>query len=284
MKAKPRRPKSSNFGKLSWTIFALGLLVVVGGSLWLAKKDHLVFFGAPKKVAVKKKAPPKPKPLPSKILLKVTPQAQNPQLANGCEVTSLSMLLSFVGHPVSKMTLAREIIKDPTKEVVSTYKIASGQQVTQILKWGDPNVGFVGNIYQPGKGYGVYNKPLAKLANKILPRKVVNLTGQPFADILAAVGRGKPVIAWTTLDLKPTNAWISWQSPEGKIIATPLENAVVIAGYDKTTNVLYVANPGTGQMQTVAMAPFVASWHQLGRQALTVNVPVHHTKTKKKAG
>ena len=39
--------------------------------------------------------------LPKQVLIKVPAQSQLPQLKNGCEVTTLSMLLAAVGHPIN---------------------------------------------------------------------------------------------------------------------------------------------------------------------------------------
>lgn len=212
---------------------------------------------------------PKVKPIPSSYLMHVPAQSQFPQLANGCEVTSMSMLLDAVGHPVNKVTLAKEMPKDPTPLKLTQVKNAQGQTVNKVAFWGNPNVGFVGSVYKAGYGYGIYNGPMTKFLNQILPGRAVNLTGKPFSEILAHVGTGTPVEAWTTLTFKPTNNWVTWNSPEGPVHATPLEHAVLIVGY--SPNYLYINNPWTGQAsEKVAKAPFIAAWKQLGEQAITV--------------
>lgn len=203
----------------------------------------------------------KPVTLPTSALIHVPPQDQNPQLPNGCEVTSLSMLLSAVGHPVDKLLLAKEEPRDTTPR-----KYGAGDTT---VFWGNPNVGFVGDVTNATNGYGIYHGPLTKFLNQILPNQAIDLTGKPFQDILAAVASGKPVVLWTTATFEPTQNWISWMTPEGRVRVTLDEHAVLLVGYDKTH--LYVNNPLNGMAaQQVDMKDFIAAWKQLGEQALTV--------------
>lgn len=206
--------------------------------------------------------------VPSSTVIPVAAQSQFPQLPNGCEVTSLSMLLSAVGHPMSKMTLAAEMPKDPTPLQLADVTTATGQIVHKVVYWGNPNVGFVGSVYRANYGYGISNGPMMTLLNQVLPGRAENLTGRPFSDILARVAHGIPVEVWTTLTFQPTTDWVTWNSPEGLVHATPLEHAVLVVGY--RPHVLLINNPWTGQAaEAVAQAPFVAAWKQLGKQAIT---------------
>lgn len=84
-----------------------------------------------------------------KVILSNVPFIQQlPELDRGCEVTSLAMMLQYAGITVDKMKLANEIKKvDFMNDGVR----------------GNPNEGFVGNIYtfsESGYGYGVYHGPL----------------------------------------------------------------------------------------------------------------------------
>ncbi len=210
-----------------------------------------------------------PKALPTSYLIHVPAKDQYPQLPNGCEVTSLAMLMTAVGHPVSKMTLAAEMPVDPTKLVLGTSTTPSGQVVHTTQYWGNPNVGFVGNVYKAGYGYGIYNGPMYKFLNRLLPGRAENLTGKPFSTILAHVAQGIPVEVWTTTTFQPTTDWVTWNSPEGLVTATPYEHAVLIVGYKP--GYLYINNPLNGEAgQKVAEAPFIQAWDQLGHQAITV--------------
>lgn len=199
--------------------------------------------------------------LPASVLLEVPPQSQLPQLPNGCEVTTLSMLLTAVGHPVDKMTLSQMIAYDPTPRV----KSASGQ----VLSWGNPNVGFVGSMTVWQNGFGVYHGPVAALLDRILPGRAVDLTGKPIAVILRQLAKGIPVEIWVTTTLKPTDLWVTWQSPEGPVHTTMNEHVVLLVGYDKTD--FFVNNPLNGEAdQAVPKDQLLGAWRQLGEQAVSV--------------
>jgi uncharacterized protein YvpB len=186
--------------------------------------------------------------------------SQDPELYNGCEVTSLSMLLSAAGHPVDKMTLANEIPKDPTPIGYDSNG--------NIVSWGDPNVGFVGDITGKNPGYGVYHGPVYRLLNTILPGQAVDLTGSSFDDILRYIASGKPVVAWTTVTFSPTSSWVTWQGPNGPVRATFNEHAVLIVGFNDKQ--IFINNPLDGTAgEAVDRNQFMASWIQLGQQAVS---------------
>ena len=84
------------------------------------------------------------------------------------------MILNYNGYHVTKNELANNI-----KTVPLTY--SNG------LK-GNPNEGFVGNM-ENGPGLAVYNGPIYDLAKKYAGSKVVNLTNDPFTDLLKRVSK-----------------------------------------------------------------------------------------------
>ncbi len=201
-------------------------------------------------------------PLLASVNIKVPGQNQHPQLANGCEMTSLSMLLTAVGHPLSKMTLAGMIAKDPTPLV----RGPGGK----IISWGNPNVGFVGSESVYSDGFGVYHHPVYELLNHILPGRAVDLTGAPVSAIERQLDRGVPVMIWVNTTLAPTNLfWVTWQTPEGPFTTTLDEHVVLVVGYN--SQYFYINNPLTGQAdQPVPRANLIGAWRQLGEQAISV--------------
>lgn len=115
-----------------------------------------------------------------KIINGVSLIQQMPELPRGCEVTSLAMLLQYAGVSVDKMTLASEINTIAFKD--------------QNCLNGNPNVGFVGDMYSfDHSGYGVYHTPIAQLAETYLPGRIVDLTGSSIDSVYNMIDNGSSV-------------------------------------------------------------------------------------------
>lgn len=186
---------------------------------------------------------------------------QMPELPRGCEVTSLAMLLQHQGTYADKLTLSKEIKKNPAE-----YKLANGK-----IYFGDPNEGFVGNMYtytQPG--LGVYHKPIAELAERYLPGKIKDLTGADFIELKTHLSDGRPVwvITNTQFEKLHDSYFQTWYTPNGKVSVTTKEHSVLVTGYDK--NYVYFNDPLSGEKNKKApMQDFLDAWVQMGRQAIT---------------
>jgi uncharacterized protein YvpB len=180
-------------------------------------------------------------------------QLTAPQLYNGCEVTSLAMVLNYNGYPVTKNELAEKI-----KTVPLNYNNG--------LK-GNPNEGFVGNM-EVGPGYGVYNGPIYDLAKEYAGNKVVNLTNSPFTDLLKEVSNGQPVWVITTINFEPVSDFEEWPTPQGTISVTFSEHSVVITGYDE--NFIYVNDPYGDKNKKLDRDSFEKAWEQMGSQAIVI--------------
>ncbi|MCL6572023.1 MAG: C39 family peptidase [Bacillus sp. (in: Bacteria)] len=176
-----------------------------------------------------------------------------PQLYNGCEVTSLAMILNYHGVNVSKNELAEKI-----KTVPLTYD--NGQK-------GNPNAGFVGDMAN-GPGLAVYNGPVLELAQKYVGDRAVNLTNRPFAEILMKVSQGLPVWIITTSSFAPVSVFQTWNTPIGEIDITYSEHSVVITGYEE--NYIYINDPYGEKNKKVNRTNFIAAWKQMGKQAIVI--------------
>ncbi|MFP7295953.1 C39 family peptidase [Neobacillus niacini] len=194
------------------------------------------------------------------MMLDVVLIKQNPELRYGCEVTSLAMVLNFAGVKTDKMDLYRSIQKDPDP----IKRSANGD----ILNWGNPADGFVGDMTGKKAGYAVFDKPMEALVNQKLPGRAVNLTNQPFERILEHVSAGYPVVVWTTGDYRLPDRWESWYHGQ-QVIKTPLDlHAVVLVGYD--ANFVYLNDPLSGGKQVrVGKDRFISSWKALQSRAIS---------------
>lgn len=194
-----------------------------------------------------------------KISLNVPLINQNPELKYGCEVTSLAMMLQYAGVQTNKMELYKNVMKDQDKLV---------KKNNDIIQWGDPAKGFVGDMTGKSAGYAVFDKPIENLVNQYMPGHAVNLTKKPFQEILNHVGNGYPTLVWTTGDYRLPDRWESWIH-QNKTIKTPLDlHAVVITGYDQQN--VYLNDPLSGKKDVkVNKKQFEASWKALQSRAIS---------------
>lgn len=184
---------------------------------------------------------------------------QYPELYNGCEVTSLSMLLNYYGIEKTKLDLVPEMETDPTP-------IQLAKDGT-ILYWGNPNNGFVGDVYGKKMGFGIFHGALFKLMEKYIPSSI-DLTGESFEELERQISDGFPVIVWTTNDFRAPTSWIVWDTPIGPFQTTMKEHAVLMVGYD--VDYVYVNDPMTGKAQVaVPKGRFIEAWEAMGMQALS---------------
>ena len=197
--------------------------------------------------------------LPESVILSGVPHvAQNPELPRGCEVTSLAMLLNYVGIPVDKLTLAEQVAKDDTplsrENGVTTY--------------GSPNRGFVGSMTNMREnGLGVYHGPIFDLLKAYCPG-AVDATDCGFDAVRYYLSKGRPVwvIVTSSFRVLPESAFETWQTADGELRITYSEHSVLLTGYDEAF--VYFNDPLGGEGKA-ARAAFTAAWEQMGGQAVS---------------
>lgn len=184
--------------------------------------------------------------------------SQLPELERGCEVTSLTMLLQSQGIAADKMTLAKQIHKLPFRD--ANYVRSN------------PYDGFVGDIYTFSKsGYGVYHGPVAQLAEKYIPGKIKDVTGQTIESVYSLIDSGSPVwvITNSTFAPLPESEFTVWNTNTGKVKITYNEHSVLIVGYDSQS--VFINDPlaDTGY-KSIPRSAFEQAWVQMGSQAIGV--------------
>lgn len=182
---------------------------------------------------------------------------QDPKLPEGCEVTSLAMLLRYLGYNISHTTLADDFlpIGSPGKDSYYEYNL--------------------GNPRLSGQSWGCYAPVIVKTANKYLSTEqskfmAFNYTGFDISEIYYQISMGHPVIVWITMDyVEPftTNAWklngknLYWKYPL---------HCVVLSGYNTDAKTVQITDPKKDSPITIDMNLFELRWRQMESQAVVI--------------
>ena len=196
------------------------------------------------------------------ILLPVHQILQNPELPNGCEVTSLCEVLRFLGFDADKCDLADHYL--PRSE-----------------RWygADPDKVYMGNPHlddgSPETGYYCFAGPIVAAADAYLASHgggyaARDLTGAGEAELLAQLERGRPVIFWATLrfndvQFDPCGAYPLPGGGSHRVFHTL--HCMVLCGADDTH--FTVADP-LNFNHRVERGRFIEIYRQLGRRAVVL--------------
>lgn len=178
---------------------------------------------------------------------------QYPELPTGCEITALTSVLNYYGYNVKKETMADDYLK---KGNGSFYEM------------------FLGNPRKKEGSYGCMAQPIADAANlyfkkNSISRKAINISGSEFDKVLDYVAEGYPVIVWNTINMKPAyeskklvlgGKTYTWIAPE---------HCVVVIGFDRDANEVYVADPASG-LVTRNLNIFKQRYNSLKKQAVYI--------------
>ncbi|HEY1037631.1 MAG TPA: C39 family peptidase [Candidatus Paceibacterota bacterium] len=160
------------------------------------------------------------------------------QYTNSCEAASLRMALAYRGIFKNDMELI----------VLMGYKPRPRDLVNNI--WDDPQEMYVGevDVVDISKGYGVYGKPVARVARELGRRADFADDITPYA-LAAEVRRGNPVLMWGYTSL--TGSPYTWNTPEGKTVtAFRGEHSRLVVGYEgevENPTGFYVHDPFNGR-------------------------------------
>jgi|GEM_PF-1200710 len=199
-----------------------------------------------------------PAPVPPAARLDAPLILQYPELPRGCEITTLTMLINYYGLNVNKIQLASEMKRDETP-----IRYEKGN----IVHWGNPSEGFVGDITLNSPGLGIYHEALFPLLETYVPT-AVNLTGADYGELERKISEGIPVMVWISVRYDVPDNWMEWDSPTGRVRATTSMHAALMVGYDE--RYVYVNDPLKQQKgYRVEKKSFIKSWEAFGKQALS---------------
>lgn len=197
-----------------------------------------------------------------RVVLNVKNIQQLPELPAGCEITSTTIALNYLGFNCDKISLLdyMPIMKGPDKNNL----------------WASPWDCFVGSPYLTY--YGCYS-PVIKTTieayfseNQIKDWEVIDLRNSTMEELYKQIDDGYPVIVWATISMSKSKVGNSWYLQDGsKFTWTSGEHCLVLIGYDLDKNTVILSDPydsrGTVEYSTDV---FEARYKELYEQALVV--------------
>lgn len=207
-----------------------------------------------------------PVSVPDAVFIDSMQILQNPELPNGCEITTLTCALVSCGYPADKLLLADEYL--PKSD---SY-------------WGaDPEKVYMGNPRHSSKnpggytqGWYCYEGPILEAANKYLAEqssifraRAENLERDALLDKLA---NGVPVIAWITTNVAGPkhSSSVGWYDDAGQwFIPYVNVHCVLVVGYNLSLSEVGLMDPLSG-FKTVSIDTFFSVYEQMGSRSITI--------------
>lgn len=163
--------------------------------------------------------------------------SQNLELPTGCEITSLTTVLNYLGYNVSKLEMSDKYLEKSIDKIADFWEVFLG----------DPK----------SNGFGCYAQPIVNAANKYLKTQdqkytAVNYSGTRFEKLLNQVENGNPVIIWSTIygkeekDLREPFTTYKWEVNGKTIQWIAPEHCMVLIGYDIDRNIAVMSDPQRG--------------------------------------
>ena len=185
------------------------------------------------------------------IRLNVPCVMQFPELPTGCESVALTNLLLYHGFRLGKTTIADNYLPYGSNYAVS----------------------FVGNPHSVN-GAGVYPPGIVIAANRYLAAKgsslrAYDITGSSMEQLYSYLDQGYPVLVWSTTGMASPHV-TGHQSYGGRTYPWfSQEHCVVLKGYNRRTNTVYVSDSISGDLGRNA-SRFTDLYNQIGRFAAVI--------------
>ena len=201
--------------------------------------------------------------------IKVPLVNQLPNYPTGCEAASATMVLKYWGYDINISKMVNTIPRENLRTIDGRKY---GPRITEKFV-GDPRSTYTSK----NPGYGAFAPVVSKAMNNVISNqhgkhKAYNKTGTNFTDLLDYLNEGKPVIVWSTYNLKTpstVNAWYIATSTGPEYFSYPRGTHVcVLVGYDGKN--IYLADPYGAKTKTFSRSAFNDKYKLLGRQAVVV--------------
>ena len=187
---------------------------------------------------------------------------QHPELPNGCEITSLTATLKYLGLNIGKMEMAKHYL--PMKDFwVSNQKLYAP----------DPYEYFVGYPWQKN-GWFCYAPPIVSAANNYFSKNglsyhAVDYSKKTMADFEEALNNNNPIVIWVTREMTRVRRILKWHDPiNGNIQTVPVNlHCVVLRGI--SGGKVHYMDPIHGN-QVASVNIFFARYNELGSHAVMI--------------
>ncbi len=206
---------------------------------------------------------------PTKVYMDVPVILQDPELPNGCEITSLASALQALGYEADKEILSDDyLLKRP-------FYRQNGK-----LYGPSPYQAFSGN---PRDDHGFYVFPpiIVDAANAYIRSNNGNhmardISGASEAEVISYVAKGHTIVIWNTLDLTEARFTYGWYLDDtGEYYDAAVNlHCVVIHGFED--GYLHVMDPLIGTI-LYEQEQFFYAYDSIGKYALILEeVPDEH--------
>lgn len=209
----------------------------------------------------------KPASVLGKVILNVPIIDQFPELPVGCEVTSATAVLQYLGFEVDKLTLTNNYLKWDDNFTYDSNMVSHGP---------DPKRVFAGDPHK--WGYGCYAPVIIDTLNKFFADKGADYKALPIEDLNSAdieliIDEGVPMIVWASRGMKQfkyndppqwiingTNKTFTWLSNS---------HTLVLCGYD-SDNFYFMDCDGKDKITPYPKEIFLKRFNENGSQCVVV--------------
>lgn len=184
---------------------------------------------------------------------------QNPTLPNGCEITSATIVLQYLGYNVSK-----EVMSDTYLDKQSPYYEVN------------PNIAYMGNPRSSTEGWYCFPQVITKAINKYFTANgytkhiAKDCTGSSAYQIREYIDRGYPVVCWATLRWRAIVYSSSFEYTDGTHPYSNLHCLVVSGYYTSNTVRYYRINDPIWGTYDIDEYTFERVYNAMGRRCVVI--------------
>ena len=184
---------------------------------------------------------------------------QRPELPEGCEVTSLAIILNYLGFDVAHTYLADNFLQQGEVGKTSFYEMN------------------IGNPREEGKSWGCYSPVIVKTANSYLANmksyyRAYDYTGYDVHELYYQVSLGHPAIVWVTMNFAEPYVKSPWTVNGERLYWKYPLHCVVMSGYDMEKGTVTLTDPLKKNPVVIDMETFELRWKQMESQAVVLKM------------